>query len=61
MFGLDLGASAGTDSAHQSYRVLLVSANELVRFSLENFFKDSNVAISEALNNEDGEKLLKKE
>ena len=61
MLGLDLNTSAKMASAHQSYRVLLVSLNELVRFSLENFFGGSNVTIVSVLNNEDGRQLLKEE
>ena len=61
MLGLDLNTSARMASAHQSYRVLLVSLNELVRFSLENFFDGSNVTIFPVPNNEDGRKLLKEE
>ena len=61
MLGLDLNTTARMATANQSYRVLLISINELVRFSLENFFSGSNVSISAVLSNEDGRRLLKEE
>jgi len=61
MLGLDLNTSARMASPHQSYRVMLVSSNELVRFSLENFFSDTNVTISAVLNDEDGCKQLERD
>ena len=47
MLGLDLNNTARMISSNssQSYRVLLLSHNEMVAFSLENFFAGSNVHI----------------
>ena len=48
MLGLDLNASSRLTAGSQSYRIMLWTRNELVRFSLENFFVNTNVHIRNA-------------
>ena len=48
-------------SGRQSYRVLLYSRDELISFSLQNFFKDSEIAVLTAETPEDGLNLLEDE
>ena len=43
----------------QSYRVLLYSRDELISFSLQNFFKDSNISIVVAESTDDGMNKLR--
>ena len=61
MLGLDLNTTARMASANQTYRVLLHSRNELVRFSMENYFAGTNVHIFMVENNDEAKALLKKE
>ena len=45
----------------KNYRVLLVSCNELVTFSLENFFTDSDITVITVFRKADGIKRLKQD
>ncbi|MBQ9338449.1 MAG: SpoIIE family protein phosphatase [Lentisphaeria bacterium] len=44
----------------QKYRVLLLSGNEMVRFSVENYFQDTDIAVTSAEDPQDGLKKLRK-
>lgn len=59
MLGLDINNSARTASTDQTYRVLLHSRNELVRFSMDNYFSGTNVHIIPATENDEAKTLLK--
>ena len=61
MLGLDLTNTARTLPASQNYRVMLLSHNEMVRFSLENFFTGTNVHIIIAADKDDAARLIKQE
>ena len=61
MLGLDLNTSARMASANQTYRVLLHSRNELVRFSIDNYFSGTNVHIFTVIENDEAKTLLKQE
>ena len=43
------------------YRVLLVCENALIRFTLQNFFKDSHVTVTAAADDDEGLRIMKKE
>lgn len=45
----------------QNYRILLVSEDALIRFTLQNFFKDSDITVIAAAENDDGLRLLLQE
>ena len=45
----------------KTHRVLLVSRNELIIFSLENFFKESNITIVSVSRREEGVKCLQED
>ena len=61
MLGLDLNTSARMVSDDQTYRVLLHSRNELVRFSIDNYFSGTNVHIFPVTENDEGKTLLKEQ
>ena len=61
MLGLDLNNTARMLPSNQSYRVMLLSHNEMVRFSLENFFGGTNVHIMIAADKDDAARLIKRE
>ena len=61
MLGLDLNTTARLSSNNQTVRVLLVSPNELVRFSMDNYFTGSDVHIFAVATREEGAALLKQE
>ena len=43
------------------YRVLLVCENALIRFTLQNFFKDSHVTVTAVADDDEGLRIMKKE
>ena len=61
MLGLDLNNTARMIPNPQNYRILLLSDNEMVRFSLENFFTNSNVHILIAQNKDEANDLMRHE
>ena len=48
-------------SGNQSYRIVLYSRDELIRFSVQNFFKDSHIVVRTAETPEDGLNLIEEE
>ena len=61
MLGLDLNTSTRMTSNSQTYRVLLISRNELVRFSMDNYFAGSHIHILMVEDQKDVAPLLKNE
>ena len=59
MLGLDINTSEQMASADQTYRVLLQSHNEPVRFSMDNYFSGTTVHIITANENDEAKTLLK--
>ena len=60
MASIESDSPLNTASGHQHYRVLLISDNAFTRFSLSNFFKDTDIRIIDTGNSEDGIALLQK-
>ena len=61
MLGLDLNSTSRLITSSQTYRIQLWTKNELVHFSLENYFANTNVHIHMATSIIEGVKTLKKE